>query len=131
MTAALTLARYWREIGIGLLLAVIAFMAFRADAISAERDAAVARGDAEVAKHSVTRASLDRVKAALDDKNRESEARAKAYADSKAGNDADQRRLDAVAKADESRIAFLRGLAASPSADCTTPPALAEALKGL
>ena len=70
---------------------------------------------------------------ALDDKNRDSEARAAALAASRAENAADQRRLAALAKTDESRRQALEALRAGHAADphCTVPPALAAQLKGL
>lgn len=85
------------------------------------------------ARERVFRASIAELEKDLADKNAESEARAKAYSDAAASVAVDQKRLDALARADAGRRGTLEGIrdgaAAKPA--CKVPDALTEALGGL
>lgn len=85
------------------------------------------------ARERVFRVSIAELEKDLADKNAESEARAKAYSDAAASVAVDQKRLDALAKADAGRRGTLEGIrdgaAAKPA--CKVPDALTEALGGL
>lgn len=77
--------------------------------------------------------SIDTLQSALDDKNRESEARAKAYADSKSADAQTIALMDARQKADASRLDTLQRLARDlpDNLQCRVPAALTAQLDGL
>jgi hypothetical protein len=85
------------------------------------------------AKLSISNASIATLQAALDSKNAESEARAKAYADSKAADAKTIADMDARQKADASRLDTLKRLAVSLPTNpaCKAPAALLANLEGL
>ena len=119
-------------VALGLVMALLATrhtLAKRTDALHTEQ-AAVAN---EQAKNAITTASLNQALATIDAKNAETDARAKAYADSKATDAAQIAKLDAAQKADRSRIETLRALARDLPANpaCRVPAALTANLEGL
>lgn len=136
MTLALALSllkRFWWSIPIAAL--TIAFLFARSDArhwhnLSDQYQAAEKLANDKLA---ISNASIDTLTAALNDKNAESEARAKAYADSKAEDAATLAEMEARRKQDASRIATLQGLAKDlpDNPNCKAPAALLENLKGL
>lgn len=85
------------------------------------------------AKLSISNASIDKLTTVLNDKNAESVARAKAYADSKTVDAQTIAVMDARQKADASRLETLRGLAASlpDQPGCRVPAALTAQLDDL
>lgn len=89
--------------------------------------------DAEIAKNAVNLASINTLQTALAEKNAESEARAKAYADVKASDAATIADLDKRQKADASRLETLQRLARDlpDNPQCRVPAALAANLDGL
>ncbi|UIJ43739.1 hypothetical protein LZK98_11620 [Sphingomonas cannabina] len=132
MTLAL-LSRYWRELGLAFLAVIICGMVLLDARHASQRDKARAELAAEQARHAVTRQSVETLTAALDVKNRESEARAKAYEESKAANAKAIAELDQRYKATASRVEALRAMAkqfpANPA--CRAPAALLAQLEGL
>jgi hypothetical protein len=92
-----------------------------------------AQRDTEIAKNAVNLESITRLSDALDAKNAESEARAKAYADVKASDAATIADLDkryAATKASRDALQAIAKVAtANPS--CRVPSALSGALEGL
>jgi len=92
-----------------------------------------AQRDTEIAKNAVNLESITRLSDALDAKNAESEARAKAYADVKASDAATIADLDKRQKADASRLETLKRLARDlpDNPACRVPAALAANLEGL
>jgi hypothetical protein len=93
----------------------------------------VAQRDAEIAKNAVNLESITRLTDALDAKNAESEARARAYSDTKAADaqtiaDLDKRYASTRASRDALQ-AIAKVAAANPS--CPVPMALSGALEGL
>jgi len=92
-----------------------------------------AQRDTEIAKNAVNLESITRLSDALDAKNAESEARAKAYADVKASDAATIADLDKRQKADASRLETLqrlvRDLPDNPA--CRVPAALSAQTGGL
>lgn len=91
------------------------------------------RYDAEVKKNAINLASIKELEADLAAKNAESDARAKALADSKAASDADQIRFAALRKADANKDETLKGIrdGALAKPTCRVPPVLTDQLGGL
>lgn len=89
--------------------------------------------DAEVQKNAVNLASINTLQSALADKNAESEARAKAFADAKAADAATLAEMDKRQKADASRLETLQRLARDlpENPQCKVPAALRAQLEGL
>jgi len=89
--------------------------------------------DNEVRKNTINLTSIGKLTAALNDKNAESEARAKAFADVKTQDAATIADMDKRAKADASRLETLRKLAADlpDQPGCRVPAALSANLEGL
>lgn len=89
--------------------------------------------DAEIAKNAINVASIDTLQTALADKNAESLARAKAYADAKAADASTIAEMDRRAKADSSRLETLQRLAKDlpDNPQCRVPAALLANLDGL
>jgi hypothetical protein len=80
----------------------------------------------------IQRASIAALKNALAMKNRESDARAAAFAESAAQSSRDVAAADARLRADKGRGETLRALARDlPDSGCKVPSALAAQLKGL
>ncbi|MFA6031801.1 MAG: hypothetical protein WC889_02740 [Myxococcota bacterium] len=127
------------KIGGGIIIALLLFagvQSFRLSARTAERDVARASFQTEVAKHSVSLASIKELRDVIDAKNAESDARAKAYADSKAADAKAIADLDRRFDASRGRIATLSAIAkASENAPadrgCRAPSALLVALDDL
>jgi len=92
-----------------------------------------AQRDTEIAKNAVNLESITRLSGALDAKNAESEARAKAYADVKASDAATIADLDKRQKADASRLETLQRLARDlpDNPACRVPAALSAQTGGL
>jgi hypothetical protein len=84
-------------------------------------------------KLAVSNASINTLTTALNDKNAESEARARAYSDTKAADAQTIATMDARAKADASRLDTLRRLSRDlpDNPVCRVPAALAANLEGL
>lgn len=89
--------------------------------------------DAEVRKNAINLASINTLQTALADKNAESEARAKAFADAKAADAATIADMDKRQKADASRLETLQRLARDlpENPACRVPPALSAQTEGL
>jgi hypothetical protein len=92
-----------------------------------------ARLDQARAANVIQAASIAELERDLAAKNAESDARAKALADSKAASDADQARLAALRKADAGKDETLRGIrdGALAKPTCKVPDALTAQLGGL
>jgi hypothetical protein len=119
-------ADFWRIFV--LVSAVLAFMLWRADARADRAEAATAR---EIASHRVTLESVKTLRDALDQKNAESLARAKALKDARseaAQAQADAERRYAITKA---RIDALRAAVGQNGDDCSVPGEVTDALAGL
>ena len=114
---------------VGLLLAAGAIIWQR----GARIETLAAQVMAEQAAHAVTRQSVATLQAAIDEKNRETEARATAYAGTKAADARDVAQADRAQAADRGRVDTLRAIAkaADRPGGCVTPPALAASLGGL
>lgn len=89
--------------------------------------------DAEVRKNAVNLASINTLTTALREKNAESDARAKAFADAKAADAATIADMDKRQKADASRLETLQRLARDlpENPACRVPAALSAQLEGL
>lgn len=89
--------------------------------------------DREVQKNAVNLASINTLQSALADKNAESEARAKAFADAKAADAATLAEMDRRQKANASRLETLQRLARDlpENPSCRAPAALLANLEGL
>lgn len=133
MSALLFITLYWRELGLAALALIIGALVLLDAHHAAQRDKARAELAAEQARHAVTRQSVETLTVALDAKNRESEARAKAYEESKAANAKAIAELDQRYRATASRVEALRAMAkdfpANPA--CRAPAALLAQLEGL
>lgn len=84
-------------------------------------------------KLAISNASIGTLQAALDSKNAESDARAKAYTDAKAADAATIADMDKRARADSSRLETLRRLARDlpENPACRVPAALSAQTEGL
>lgn len=91
------------------------------------------RLDRARADNAIQRASIAEMERNLAAKNAESDARAKALADSIAASNADQARFAALRKADASKDETLKGIrdGALAKPTCKVPPALIDQLGGL
>lgn len=87
----------------------------------------------EIAKEQMDLASIAEMRRNLDAKNAESDARAKALADSKATDASNLARADARQRADRSRIQTLQALAKDlpVNPNCRAPVAVVANLEGL
>lgn len=119
------LLRNWRLIGLGILLLVIAALWWRLDTVADQRDDARAAMQLEIAKHAITRQSvetltgkLNEVSAAVREMAAASDARRKAAQD--ALGKAVERE-----KANEAVIARLRSSAAQAGSACAVSDTLA------
>lgn len=93
-------------------------------------EAEIAAHATEKANHAVTRASVVTLRTALDAKNAESEARAKAFEDAKRQAAADVAAADAKWRSTADQVAKLKAIAARPG-NCPVPKDLMEGLNGL
>lgn len=126
--------RHWRLIAEGIGLAVLGFLLWsangRADREAKRADKATTAYQLEVAKHAVSLASIASLTDIVRAKNAESDARAKALADSRAGDARDVAAADARQRADGARRAALEAIAKGKSG-CAAPAALIRGLEGL
>lgn len=129
--------RHWKLFAGGAvaLVLVVMLMIAKADARHWQKLDTLhsAQRDAEIAKNAVNLESITRLTDALDDKNAESEARARAYSDTRAADaqtiaDLDKRYASTRASRDALQ-AIAKVAAANPS--CKVPMALGGALEGL
>lgn len=114
-------------IGAGL---VIAFIWWRADVISGQRDRALERVYAEQAAHGVTKASLAELEKTLARLMTEARAREAALENSRKLAAREAQEHERAARASMGQIERLRALAAAGGA-CAVPEGLSDALEGL
>ena len=129
--------KHWRAILSGVLAASLLTWAL-VERSSARHWQKVAQVNADAAslanqKLAVSNASINTLQTALADKNAESEARAKAYADSKAKDTATIAEQDRRFKTTQQAIDALKAVAGVPdkTGACKVPSAVAAALEDL
>jgi hypothetical protein len=133
----LILAKFWPYIagGLAMLGLLIALAVTRHTLASRTEQLKVSRQQTanEIAKEQIDLASIAEMRRNLDAKNAESDARAKALADSKATDAQNVAAADARQKADRSRIQTLQALAKDLPIDphCRAPAAVVTNLEGL
>lgn len=114
---------------LGAFLALGVVM-WRADAISAQRDALRTQLAQEQATHAVTRLSVGRLEAEIARIMADAKAREAEFNANKAQAERDKARLAGLAKASDARIARLLAMANEPGT-CPVDPALLAELEGL
>lgn len=129
MTAA------WKLLGIRGSIAVafaiaLGIVAWRADAISGQRDHYRDAYSMEQARHAVTRQSVDTLEAVIADLNEQAEKRAEAYAEAQEMAQEREKELAAARRSSDATIARLRELA-EREGECAVPDDLRELAEGL
>lgn len=125
------LAADWHRMAFAVLIALCAFLGWRLHSVDGSRDDWRDKTKSEVAAHKVTLESVKTLRDALDQKNAESLARAKALQDARseaAQAQADAERRYATTKA---RIDALRAAVGQNGDDCSVPGEVSDALAGL
>lgn len=125
------LAADWHRMAFAVLIALCAFLTLRLYSVDGDRDEWRDKAKSEVAAHKVTMESVKTLRDALDQKNAESLARAKALQDAR--SEAAQARADAERRyaTTKARIDALRSAVGQNGDDCSVPEEVTDALAGL
>lgn len=114
------------------LVAALAFVMWRADTISGQRDDAIRDFLGEQVRHEVTRQSVATLESTVAEMNRQAEKRAEEYRQNRAAAARETARLQERARTTDAQIARLRALANDPQDEpCAASPELLRELEGL
>lgn len=131
----LFVARYWKEIIGGAVIAALLVALIATRSTLSERTDALTKANqaigAERASHGVTKASLETCLVTNQQMSDASDARAAEYAKAKAGAAQTEREMDRKQAADAGRGQYLSGVASGAGNGCAAPEAVLDKLKGL
>lgn len=131
----LFVARYWKEIVAGVVVAVLLVALVATRSTLSERTEALTKANqaigAERASHGVTKAGLETCLITNQQMSDASDARAAEYAKAKASATGTEREMDRKQAADAGRGQYLSGVASGTGNGCAVPGAVLDKLKGL